>query len=202
MLCWRAQPWVLSGRRCGLRWGRRWDGQLSVVRRLSQLTSSSRPCWETRSFWGDRAPAVDGVVQQYLAAHRCGGGGRRCRRRLRWVVRLAIQPMWRARRATSAAVQPRCCCAIAATNRGYRTRCPVPALPGVPDGGSPRCATAPAPLAPSPPAMLPRPAIGPGPTPTADDVCAGQHVAASMLLCDGCDQRLYVQCIGIRRQCP
>jgi hypothetical protein len=64
------------------------------------------------SFWGDRAQAVDGAVQQYLAGHM---RRRRAAVLLRWVVRPAIWPVWRARRATSAAVRPLCCCAIAAT---------------------------------------------------------------------------------------
>jgi hypothetical protein len=42
MPCWRAQPLMLSGRRCGLRWSKRWGGRLSALRRLSRLTSSLR----------------------------------------------------------------------------------------------------------------------------------------------------------------
>jgi hypothetical protein len=115
--------------------------------------------------------------------HRCVG--RRCWQRLHWVVWLAIRPMWCARRATSAAVRPLRCCAIAAT--GNHTRCLVPALPGVPDGDwvCPGCAPAPAPPAPSLPAAAPsrRPHWDAAYDDVTCQVCAGQHGAASMLLC-------------------
>jgi hypothetical protein len=136
--------------------------------------------------------------------HRCGGGIRRCQqRRLRWVVRPATRPMLRARCATSAAVRPLSYCAIAATGRGYHTRCLVPALPGVPDGdwvcpGCARSCTAPA-------GYLPACRFPPRPRGAAYDdvacqVCAGQHGAASVLLCDGCDRGFHLrQCM--RRAC-
>jgi hypothetical protein len=80
-------------------------------------------------------------------------------------------------------------------------RCLVPALPCVPDGDwvCPGCATAPPPPAPSPPATAPSRRR---PRAAADDdvacqVCAGQHGAASMLLCDGCDRGFHMRCIGM-----
>jgi hypothetical protein len=67
------------------------------------------------SFWGDRAPAVDGAVQQYLTAQM-------------WRQRSAVPAAAAApggansdpadvacQACNSAAVRPRCCCAIAAT---------------------------------------------------------------------------------------
>jgi hypothetical protein len=33
-------------------------------------------------------------------------------------------------------------------------------------------------------------------------VCASQHSAASMLLCDGCDRGFHMQCIGMRQRRP
>jgi hypothetical protein len=97
---------------------------------------------------------------------KCGGGGRRCRRRLlRWVVRPAILPMWRARRATSAAVQPLCCCAIAATGGTTRAawcrRCLV-CLMGI---GSAPAVPLRRPRRLPPRLPLPLPAAGPGPLP-------------------------------------
>jgi hypothetical protein len=165
MPCWRAQPLILSGRRCGLRWSKRWGGRLSALRRLSQLTCSLRQCWGTPS----------GVTVQWLWMvpssstwlRRCGSGGRRCRLRLlRRVVRLAIQPMWRARRATSAAVRPRCCCAIAATVGTTRAAWSQRCLVCLVVIGSAPAVLLRRPRRPPPCLPLPLPAASPGPLPT------------------------------------
>jgi hypothetical protein len=148
---------------------------------------------------------VDGAVQQYLAAQM---------RRRRAAVPAAAAALGGAARDLADAACQACnkrsgvatmllcdCC-----DRGYHTRCLVPALPGVPDGDwiCPSCAPAPPPPAPSLPAPAPSRRR---PWATAYDdvacqVCAGQHGAASMLLCDVCDRGFHIQCIGMRRQRP
>jgi hypothetical protein len=94
----------------------RWGGRLSALRELSQLSSSSRHCWGTPS--GVTVLKLWMVSSSGTWLRKCGGDGRRCRLLLlllHWVMRLAIRTMWRARRASSAAVLPLCYCAIAAT---------------------------------------------------------------------------------------
>jgi hypothetical protein len=157
------------------------------------------------SFWGGCAPAVDAVVQQYLAAQ--------MRRRQLAVPAAAAAPGGANSNPADAACQMCNKRSGAATmllcdrcDRGYHTHCLVPALPGVPGGDwvRPGCAPAPPPPASSLPAAVPSRRW---PRATAYDdvacqVCAGQHGAASMLLCDGCDRRFHMQCIGMRRQRP
>jgi hypothetical protein len=167
MLCWRARPSLLSWRRCGLRLSKRWDGRrMSALRRLSQLTSSSRPCWETPSGGEPAHQADDGVVQQYFAAQM-----------LRWrsavpvaaaaldgaasnLADVACQACNKRSSVATMLLCDRC-------NQGYYTRCLVPALPAVPDDDwvCPSCALAPALPAPSRPACpcpFPPPAPGHG----------------------------------------
>jgi hypothetical protein len=163
MHCWRARPSMLNGRRCGRRWSKRWAVRLSALRRPSELTSSSRPCLGTPS--GVTVLRLWMVSSSSTWLGRRGGGGWRCRRLLlRWVVRPAIWPMWRARRATSAAVRP--LCVIAATGGTTRAAwsqhclvCPmvIGSAPAVPLRRPHRL----------PPRLpLPFSAAGPGPLPT------------------------------------
>jgi hypothetical protein len=81
-------------------------------------------------------------------------------------VRLAIQPMWRARRATSAAVQPRCCCAIAATGGTTRAAWSQRCLVCLVVIGSAPAVLLRRPRWPPPRLPLPLPTAGPRPQPT------------------------------------
>jgi hypothetical protein len=164
----RAQPLMLSGRRCGLRWSKRWGGRrMSALRRLSRLTSSLRPCWETPSWVTVLRLSVDAVVQQYLAAQ--------MRRRRSAVPAAAAAPGGACGQrpgrcgvpGVQQAVWPLCCCVITATG-GTTTRA----------AWSRRClvclmmiGSAPAvlmrrPRWPPPCLSLPLPAAGPVPLPT------------------------------------
>jgi hypothetical protein len=89
---------------------------------------------------------------------KCGDGGRRCRQRLlRWMVRLAIQPMWRARRATSAAA------ATGGTKRAAWCRRCLVCLMMI---GSAPAVLLRLPRLPPPHLPLPLADAGPGPLPT------------------------------------
>jgi hypothetical protein len=71
-----------------------------ALRRLSQLSSNLRQLLGV----GATVHRLWMVSSSSTWLRKCGGGDRRCRRRpLRRVVRLAIQPIWRARRARRAA---------------------------------------------------------------------------------------------------
>ena len=153
------------------------------------------------AYWGDRARAVGGVVQQYL-----GEQMRRRRSLLPAAVAaggvaddpadVACQACNRRSGAPTMLLCDRC-------GRGYHMRCLVPALTGVPDGDwvCPGCADAPVPAP-----RLPAPPCRRRPRSSYDDVacqvCAGQHGAPSMLLCDGCDRGFHMRCIGMRQQRP
>jgi hypothetical protein len=70
MLCWRARPWLLSGRQCRLRWSKRWGDQVPALHRRSQLASLLG-----KSFWGYRARAVSECCPgSRTRLNRCGGG--------------------------------------------------------------------------------------------------------------------------------
>jgi hypothetical protein len=91
-------------------------------------------------------------------------------------------------------------------DRGYHTRCLVPALPGVPDGDwvCPGCAPLPAPPVPSLPAAAPsrrRPwATAYNDVVACQCVIDEQHGAASMLLCDGCNQGVHCSALACMRR--
>jgi hypothetical protein len=109
MLCWRAQPSLLAGGDVGCGGASVGGPAVSAAQALPDKQQLAAMLGD--SFWGDRAQAVDGVVQQYLAAQM-----RRRRSEVPVVAAApAIRPMWHARLATSAAVRPLCNCAIAAT---------------------------------------------------------------------------------------
>jgi hypothetical protein len=149
--------------------------------------------------WGSRALAVDGVVCEYLAVQFArrqrvlpvAAGGATCD-----PEDVACQVC---HRCSGAATMLLCDCC----DRGYHTRCLVPALPGVPAGDwvCPACAAAGVPPPPHPAAPACPPCRA-----SYDDVacqlCAGQRGAASMLLCDGCDQGFHMRCAGVPGRRP
>jgi hypothetical protein len=199
-MLWRAKPMMLSGWQCGLQWSKSQDGRLSAPHRLPRAAEH-----QLAALLGDSMLRLWMVSSSGTWLRRCGGGGWRCQQQpLCWVVQPAIRPMWCAaacNKRSGAAIMLLC----DRCDRGYHTCCLVPALPSVPGGAwvCPGCAPVPPPPAPSPPSPAPscrRPRA------TAYDVacqvCASQHGAASMQLCDGCDWGFHMQCIGMRRQRP
>jgi hypothetical protein len=124
MLCWRARPLIRAAM---------WAAVTQEVGRLAVSTAQTLPAEQQlaallgNSFWGDCAPAVDAVVQQYLAAQ--------MKRRRSAVPAAAVpaavvpaavggaacNPADVACQATSAAVRPLCYCAIAAAGSTTRT---------------------------------------------------------------------------------
>jgi hypothetical protein len=164
MLCWRARPTIPSGRRCGLRWSKWWGGRLSALRELSRPSSNLRHCWGTPS--GATVLKLWMVPSSSTWLRRCGGSGQRCRRLLlRRVVRTATWPMWRARRATSAAVRPLCYCAIAATGGTTRAAWSQHCLVCLTVIGYAPAVLLRRPRRPPSRLPLPLPAAGPGPRP-------------------------------------
>ena len=203
MHCSRAPPLPRSGRLCGLRMMEQEVGlpaadaarALPADRQLAALLGDA--------FWGDRAQAVDGIVQQYL--------GVQMRRRRSLVPSAGAAGAAAAGDPADVACQACSSRGGAATmllcdrcDRGYHMRCLVPALTGVPDGDwvCPGCVGAPAPdpCPPAPAACRRQP--GASYDDVACQVCASRCGAASMLLCDGCDRGFHMRCIGMCRQKP
>jgi hypothetical protein len=187
----RAAMWASIEREVGLPAATAARG-LPADRQLAALLGDAQ--------WGDRALAVDGIVRGYLEAQfrrrqqvtPVAAGGAACD-----PADVACQVCHSRGGAATMLLCDGC-------DRGYHTRCLVPALPGVPAGDwmCPGCAAdgGPGPLQPPQP-PCPRLARA-----SYDDVacqvCAGQHGEASMLLCDGCDRGFHMGCVGVRGRRP